>query len=596
MAEIHATTMSPGKLELLSRWLPRQRWCTAKGRAPHLRKLGGYRLDDPAGQVGIEIMIVSDESGPTPIVYQVPLTYRGAPLAGAEHALIGESDHGVLGRRWVYDACHDPVFVARLVALLEGQTTAQHRSVSHSTDETVVGTHVSGPEITLTSSSVLRGEQSNTSIICQVTDATGAPAEPVIIKVFRTLQSGDNPDVVVQCALTEAGSTQVPQTIGFVTGTWLAPDHPVKHAQHDAEVAAVIKRAVDHRTRVVADNQRERTAAKERHAVEVSRVAKQRTQEIQRRREESRPTLHDAILGDIEDLERAIDIDQTGLPDPRLVPPPVVVEHDLPRIAGRGEFATFVPEVVGGHLAFAQRFFPGVEDAWRVALRAAGTGTDFSGEARELGEATARIHVSLARALGTTPGTDDVRAPLLSSIWGRYASALSEVPALVSHDVAIRAIIERLARMPWPDLQRIHGDYHLGQVLHVADRGWVAVDFEGEPLRPLSERVRPDLALRDVAGMLRSFDYAGGSVEMSRPGTSARSWVEACRTAFLAGYAAVTDLDLAGSAPVVRALELDKALYEVVYEARNRPTWLGIPSTAIDRIVRQSTTESKGSS
>ena len=114
MAEIHATTMSPGKLELLSGWLPRQRWCTAKGRAPHLRKLGGYRLDDPAGQVGIEIMIVSDESGPTPVVYQVPLTYRGAPLAGAENALIGESDHGVLGRRWVYDACHDPVFVSRL--------------------------------------------------------------------------------------------------------------------------------------------------------------------------------------------------------------------------------------------------------------------------------------------------------------------------------------------------------------------------------------------------------------------------------------------------------------------------------------------------
>ena len=596
MAEIHATTMTPGKLELLSGWLPRQRWCTAKGRAPHLRKLGGYRLDDPAGEVGIEIMIVSDESGPTPIVYQVPLTYRGAPLAGAEQALIGRSDHGVLGQRWVYDACHDPVFVGRLVALIEGQAVAQHQSVSHTTDETVVGTHVSGPAITLTSSSVLRGEQSNTSIICQVADAAGAPAEPVIIKVFRTLQSGDNPDVVVQSALTEAGSTQVPQTIGFVMGTWLAPDHPVKHARHDAEIATVIKRAVDHRTRVVTDNQRERAAAAERHAVEVSRVAKLRAQEIERRREEARPTLHDAILGDIEDLERAIDIDRRGLPDPRLVPHPVVVEQDLPRIPGPEEFPTFVPEVVGGHLAFAQRFFPGVEDAWRVALRAAGAGTDFSTEARELGEATARIHVSLAGALGTTAGTDDVRAPLLASIRGRYASALSEVPSLVSHDVAIRAVIDRLAQMPWPDLQRIHGDYHLGQVLHIADRGWVAVDFEGEPLRPLSERVRPDLALRDVAGMLRSFDYAGGSVEMSRPGTSARGWVEACRTAFLAGYAAVTGLDLVGSAPVVRALELDKALYEVVYEARNRPTWLGIPSTAIDRIVRQSTTESKGSS
>lgn len=594
MAEIHQTTMQPSKLELLSPWLPRQRWCTAKGRAPHLRKLGGYRLDDPEGEVGIEVLIVSDESGPTPIVYQVPLTYRGAPLAGAEAALIGESDHGVLGRRWVYDGCHDPVFVGQLVALIEGRATPQQQSVSHTVDETVAGTHVSGPPITLTSSSVLKGEQSNTSIICHVADATGAPSEPVIIKVFRTLQSGDNPDVVVQSALTEAGSTQVPQTIGFVTGTWLAPDHPVKHARHDADIAAVIKRAMDDRTRVVTQNQRERAAAAERHALEVSRVAKQRAIEIERRQEAARPTLHDAILGDIEDLARTVQIDRRGLPDPRRVPPPVAVEHDLPRIPGPEEFPVFVPEVVGGHLAFAQRFFPGVEDAWRVALRAAASDTDFSTEARELGEATARIHVTLAESLGTTPGADEARAPLLASIRGRYASALSEVPSLVGDDVAIRGIIDRLAHMPWPDLQRIHGDYHLGQVLHVADRGWVAVDFEGEPLRPLSERVRPDLALRDVAGMLRSFDYAGGSVEMSHPGTSARGWVQACRTAFLTGYAAVTGLDLEESAPVVRALELDKALYEIVYEARNRPTWLGIPSTAIDRIVRQSTTATKG--
>lgn len=598
MAEVHQTTLEPGKLELLSRWLPHQRWCTAKGRHPHLRRLGGYRLDDPLGEVGIEIIIVSDEAGPTPIVYQVPLTYRGAPLPGAEHALIGETDHGVLGRRWVYDGCHDPAFVGQLVALIEGQAVPQHQSVSHTVDDTVVGTHVSGPQITLTSASVLRGEQSNTSIICQVADASGAAAEPVIIKVFRTLSAGENPDVVVQSALTEAGSTQVPQTIGFVTGTWLAPDHPTKQARHDADIASVIKEAMDHRTRVVTGNQHERAAAAERHSAQVSRIAKARELELERRREAARPTLHDALLSDLDDLEELerVHVDRTGLPDPRRVPPPAPGEQELPRIPGVEEFARFVPEVVGGHLAFAQRFFPGVEDAWRVALRAAGAGTDFAAEAHELGEATARIHVSLAAALGTTPGTEDARMPLLVSIRDRYASAISEVPSLVGHDVAIRAVVDRLARMPWPDLQRIHGDYHLGQVLHLADRGWVAVDFEGEPLRPLSERVRPDLALRDVAGMLRSFDYAGGSVEMSHPGASARGWVEGCRTAFLAGYAAVTGLDLVGSAPIVRALELDKALYEVVYEARNRPTWLGIPSTAIDRIVRQSTTETKGSS
>ncbi|MEP6798428.1 MAG: hypothetical protein ABI890_09780, partial [Lapillicoccus sp.] len=591
MAEIHQTTLTPTKLELLAAWVPLQRWCVAKGRVPRLRRLGGYRLDDPEGVVGIEVLIVSDESGPAPIVYQIPLTYRPAALAGAEHHLIGTTEHGVLGRRWVYDAPHDPVFVAQLIALVEGRAAAQHSSVSHVVEDSVVGSHVSGPDVVLTESAVLRGEQSNTSIICHVTDASGDPAEPIIIKVFRTLQAGDNPDVVVQSALTEAGSRQVPQTVGFVTGTWLAPDHPAKHARHDADIAATIKQAVDRRTRVVTDNQRARAAAAERHAAEVATVARQRAVELERRRERSRPTLHEALLGDIDKLaekDRHPHVDKRGLPDPRLVPRPVVVEQELPRIPGREEFDDFVPEVVGGHLAFAQQFFPGVEDAWRVALRAAGAGTDFSREAYELGEATARIHTDLAATLETRSATDEARAPLLLSIRDRYASALSEVPALAAHDTAVRAIIERLERMPWPDLQRIHGDYHLGQVLHVSDRGWVAVDFEGEPLRSLSERVRPDLALRDVAGMLRSFDYAGGSVEMAHPGVSARAWVETCRAAFLDGYATVTGLDLVASAPIVRALELDKALYEVVYEARNRPTWLGIPTTAIDRIVSQS--------
>jgi len=140
----------------------------------------------------------------------------------------------------------------------------------------------------------------------------------------------------------------------------------------------------------------------------------------------------------------------------------------------------------------------------------------------------------------------------------------------------------------WPALQRIHGDYHLGQVLDVPGRGWVLVDFEGEPLRPLSERTEPDLALRDVAGMLRSFDYVAGSWEQSHPGRSAASWAVRARTAFLEGYTRGAGRDPREDAILLDALELDKALYEVVYEARNRPTWLDIPTTAIARIVRLS--------
>jgi trehalose synthase-fused probable maltokinase len=473
VAEIHDTTLEPSKLELLTSWLPQQRWYAAKGSTPVLKKLGGYRLDDPAGRVGIEVLIVADESGRQPVVYQVPLTYREAPLPGADDALVGTTEHGVLGTRWVYDAPHDQVFAAQLLALIQGEAEPQAQSTSNTPDPTVER-HATDPEIvTLTSASVLHGEQSNSSVICEVVDRSGSAAPPVIIKLFRSLHPGDNPDVVVQSALTEAGSTQVPHSVGYVAGQWTDP--------------------------------------------------------------------------------------ATG-------------------------------EEVRGHLAFAQRFLPGVEDAWRVALRAASEGEDFSGSARELGAATAHIHLSLADALGVVPATAEVKAELVEVIRSRYHAAVAEVPSLAADEALVLASLDALAARDWPELQRIHGDYHLGQVLRTAD-GWVAVDFEGEPLRPLHERVRPDLALRDVAGMLRSFDYVGGSVELSGGDQSVRGWVATCRGAFLDGYREVTELDLARTAPLLSALELDKALYEVIYEVRNRPSWLRIPLAAVERLVADASSD-----
>jgi maltokinase len=237
-----------------------------------------------------------------------------------------------------------------------------------------------------------------------------------------------------------------------------------------------------------------------------------------------------------------------------------------------------------GHLAFAQEFLPGVDDAWRAALVAVASGTDFSDRARSLGQASAEVHASLAQAMGTRGATDDDVVVLARSMRARHAAAMSEVPALAEFDPMVKASIEAVSSATWPALQRIHGDYHLGQVLDVPDRGWVLVDFEGEPLRPLAERTRPDLALRDVAGMLRSFDYVAGSWEQAHPGGSASSWATGARTAFLEGYAQRAGRDPRQDAELLNALELDKALYEVVYEARNRPTWLSIPTTAIARL------------
>ncbi|MGY0059192.1 maltokinase N-terminal cap-like domain-containing protein [Streptomyces sp. LZ34] len=141
MAVIHHTTLKPTKLELLTSWLPSRPWYGGAGE-PRPAKAGGFRLDDPQGDVGIEFMVVTDAAGAEPISYLVPLTYRGAPLDGAEHALVGTMEHGVLGRRWAYDGCHDPVLVAQLWALIEGRVQAQAQSITDTVDREVTRSYV----------------------------------------------------------------------------------------------------------------------------------------------------------------------------------------------------------------------------------------------------------------------------------------------------------------------------------------------------------------------------------------------------------------------------------------------------------------------
>ncbi|MCU1560530.1 phosphotransferase [Mycetocola sp.] len=237
-----------------------------------------------------------------------------------------------------------------------------------------------------------------------------------------------------------------------------------------------------------------------------------------------------------------------------------------------------------GHLAFAQEFLAGAEDAWRFALRASEAGIDFTADAHDLGVVTAEVHRTLAASLGTrAPTAEDVAETLVS--WrSRLQVAIDEVPAIAELREAIDGLYSAVADLDWPSLQRIHGDYHLGQVL-LADGHWILLDFEGEPMRPMLERSRPDFALRDVAGMLRSFDYVAGSLGSTE---QAAAWTSASRRAFLNGYIEESGTDLRAHRELLDAFEVDKAVYEAVYEARNRPDWLPIPLTALRRLAARS--------
>ncbi len=474
-------TMTPALSGLLGSWLPRQRWFPVKSAEFSFEPAGGLRLEaggpvnaGAGGAAQFEVSIVAvnypTADGNRTDVVQVPLSFRSAPLAGAESALIGEISGGAGGKagsRWVYDGVHDPAFVAAWLELMRnGVTTPAGNATGYLAESGYRFPFATGTV------QVLSGEQSNSSVI--VDDGASA----AIVKFFRVLSEGHNPEVEIGAALTAGHTTEVPATLGWVTGEW------------------------------------ELTAG-----------------------------------------------------------------------------ATGGMRAAQGELAVAHEFLAGGVDAWRLAVDAASEGRDFTAEAHALGAATATVHQRLAQALGvaseSAPGSD-----IAPGVAQRVRQSWAQAGTVVGpYGDPLEQLLARLRGTSAGPLQRIHGDLHLGQILQVpgaagAAARWAILDFEGEPLRPVSERNFPDVPLRDVVGMLRSFDYAAGSAVREHPGTAVPvSWVDDCAEAFLTGYAEVIPGSIDRDSPLFVALWLDKSLYEVIYELRNRPDWLAIPVNASRRLL-----------
>src|SRR3984957_3433387 len=457
--------------DALAPWLGSQRWFAGKGMGPRdLAIVADTEL--LAGDPELRHLIVAVSHGTTVDYYQILVGLRRKLPARLKHVRIGPVGDGPAGGRIAYDALHDADLTKPLLAAIASNAnlgTLQMRKVEGAEFETDLD------------SLVLTSEQSNTSLVF---------GEESILKVFRRVSPGPNPDLEVTTALHTLGSPQVAEPLGWIE----------TRLEGVPTSLAILSRYL-------------------RLATDGWALAATSVRDLY------------AAVGDASDRDQN-DRSAEGNPADK--------------------------------------------------VRAADVGGDFAGEARRLGIATAQVHADLAAAFGTDELGTDAVGELTERMYRKLDLAVAAVPELAKHVDMIGDAFSELAKLSGPfPVQRVHGDYHLGQVLRT-ETGWVVLDFEGEPATPLAQRRARSSPLRDVAGMLRSFDYAARHQLIGHPGQAAlsdaaRDWVRRNASAFCVGYAEAGGLDPGAHPVLLRALQLDKAVYEVLYEARHRPSWLPIP-------------------
>ena len=295
----------------------------------------------------------------------------------------------------------------------------------------------------------------------------------------------------------------------------------------------------------------------------------------------------------------------------RRVEPGVNPELELLRFLSAREFTHIAPlagwyEVQGRQidatLGILQEYLAGARDGWELVLdELAGGASAVLDQLHALGQVTGEMH----SVLGSDPD-DPAFMPEEPSVESlalltadvdeqiermfRDLPELDALSPLAGRGQDVRERLQMLSHIgAGGRVIRTHGDYHLGQTM-LTDRGWVILDFEGEPARPLPERRRKRSPLRDVAGMLRSFSYAAAGARILRGASPPEDWEERAREQFLNGYRDRVDSSLLPPGQqafdqLLAVFELEKAVYELRYELNNRPDWVGIPAAGIARLI-----------